>query len=811
MALNPLGLVPLTVVVALAAAVFLVTVDESWDRAATRYARRLFGRYVSESPDRSRLLRAAFVPQTYRAYASRTYLYVGVASLGGAIVGAYLFGAILLFIPAIVDLLMGLPNDMVAALRIRGFELVLAPNQTLFIVAFGGVFGGITAALGTYVFRWERLKSRAAVRQRNVEEGLPRAVAFMYALSRGGVAFPDALRTFSENDEIYGENAREATVAVREMDLFGRDMITAIRRMAARTPSEEFKTFSENLASVLQSGQRLSAFLRNQYERYQEEAADRQEEILEHLATIAEAYVTVLVAGVLFLITILLVFGLTTTDTLGFIQLLGYVMVPLANVGFMVYLAQKLESLGIAANHTTSVLDSTETRSPDRSVTHDGVPQTDGGVSASSREGLSQLAVYDGFARSRRLLRSPLQTLLWNPARILYVTVPIALLSVLLRAPPAFETSVVNVRLLDDVLVQAALLVLGSFAITRTIYAYRVRRIEAATPEFLERLASLNEAGMTLVESLERLRGSDVGALSPEVERIWADVRMGSNLDDALVRFGRRVRTTSITRVVTLVTNAMRASGSLGPVLRIAATQARADQRLRRRRRQQMLSYLVVIYVSFMVFLIIIVAVQEVLVPALPSHVPTPSAEETSRLGVNADQFARFGSVDKAAYTLAFFHTALVHAVFSGFIGGMLGEGTLRDGAKHAAVLLGVAYVAFLLLSSPVASITMDGPAAGAESVTVESASLSEGGYVVLYLDDRDGPVVGQSAYLGPGTHRNVEIQVDRELPDGHTLVAVAYQDSDGDRALTLGTDADQPYPAPGQSDVVRVPTEIGG
>jgi len=69
--------------------------------------------------------------------------------------------------------------------------------------------------------------------------------------------------------------------------------------------------------------------------------------------------------------------------------------------------------------------------------------------------------------------------------------------------------------------------------------------------------------------------------------------------------------------------------------------------------------------------------------------------------------------------------------------------------------------------------------------VTVESASLSEGGYVVLYLDDRDGPVVGQSAYLGPGTHRNVEIQVDRELPDGHTLVAVAYQDSDGDRALT--------------------------
>jgi len=506
--------------------------------------------------------------------------------------------------------------------------------------------------------------------------------------------------------------------------------------------------------------------------------------------------VTVLVAGVLFLITILLVFGLTTTDTLRFIQLLGYVMVPLANVGFMVYLAQKLESLGIAANHTTSVLDSTETRSPDRSVTHDGVPQTDGGVSASSREGLSQLAVYDGFARSRRLLRSPLQTLLWNPARILYVTVPIALLSVLLRAPPAFRDQRRQRQAARRRPRPGRPFGPQGFAITRTIYAYRVRRIEAATPEFLERLASLNEAGMTLVESLERLRGSDVGALSPEVERIWADVRMGSNLDDALVRFGRRVRTTSITRVVTLVTNAMRASGSLGPVLRIAATQARADQRLRRRRRQQMLSYLVVIYVSFMVFLIIIVAVQEVLVPALPSHVPRPRPRRPVGWGSTPTSSPGSAASTRQPIRSPFSPRRSSTPSFRDSSAGCsVGDAPRRRETRGRPARRRLRRVPAALLARRVDN---DGrPAAGAESVTVESASLSEGGYVVLYLDDRDGPVVGQSAYLGPGTHRNVEIQVDRELPDGHTLVAVAYQDSDGDRALTLGTDADQPLPGP--------------
>jgi flagellar protein FlaJ len=810
MSLNPLGLVPLLVPSAVVGVVFLTTYDESWDRTATRYARRLFGRYVPESDERAGLLRAAYVEQTYRTYASRTFLYAGMASVAGAVTGAYLVGGFLLFVPTFVALLLGLPDSMVGGLGLRGFELELRATQTLGIAAVGGVVGGAGAAVSVYVMRWELLQSRAEARQRNVDEGLARTVAFMYALSRGGVSVPETLRTLGDNDEIYGESAREVNVAVREMDLFGRDMITAIRRMARRTPSEEFKTFSENLASVLQSGQSLSAFLRNQYDRYQEEAADRQEEILEHLATIAEAYVTVLVAAVLFLITILLVFGLTTTDTLWLIQLLGYLMVPLANAGFMVYLSRKLQVLGITANHTTSVLESVDTRSPDRPVPVDAAARADGGYAAPGHDGVTQLAFYDRLQRLVRVARSPVQTVLWHPTRILYVTIPVAVAYVALRAPAAFETSVVNVRVLDDVLVQAALFVLGSFAIARAIYSRRVRKIEAATPEFLERLASLNEAGMTLVESLDRLRGSDVGVLSPEVERIWTDVTMGSNLDDALVRFGRRVPTTSITRVVTLVTNAMQASGSLGPVLRIAATQARADQRMRRRRRQQMLSYLVVIYVAFLVFLIIIVTVQEVLVPALPSHVPTPPQD--NRLGVNVDQFARFGSVDKAAYTLAFFHTALIHAVLSGFAGGLLGEGSLRDGAKHAAILLGVAYVAFLLLSSPVASITMDDPAAGTQFVTIDSASLSEGGYVVVHDSDRNGAVVGQSEYLAPGTHRNVRIRVDGELRDGAPLVAVAYRDTNGDETLTLaepGTDG--AYPAPGRDEVVTVPVTVGG
>ena len=811
MALNPLGLAPLGIVVAIFLVAVVTSTSDDFDRRLTRVGRRLFGRYIKPSEERERQLEAAYIGTSYRGYAARTYLFTAMAAVAGSIAGAYAVGGFLLLMPTIIDLLMGLPRTMVNVLGIRGFELILSPDQTLLILVVSGIVaGGVTAGL-TYLMRLELPKNRAGVRQRNIDAGMPRTIAFMYALSRGGTSFPEVMRILARNEDIYGENSREFGVAVREMNLFGRDMISGIERMNRRTPSERFKTFSENLSSVLQSGQSLSTFLHNQYERHHEEAAERQEDLLETLATIAEGYVTIFVAGVLFLITILLVFGLTTTDTLGFLRLLAYLAIPLANLGVMVYLSQKLSSLGIGDSGTSKALQRHETATIGRPTGSQGPREVaDGGVVSGGGTNWDRLRLHDRLRAVRQLFQSPVRTLVWYPYRILYITIPLAVVLLLARAPAAFQTSAVNLRLLDDFVIQSLLLVLGSYAIFRTIYMWRISRIEAATPELLERLASLNEAGMTFVESIRRVRGSDIGVLSPEVEHIWNDISMGANVDDALVRFGRRIRTTSISRVVTLLTNAIHASGELGPVLRIASEQARSDYRLRRRRRQQMLTYLVVIYISFFVFLVIIVAVQQVLVPSLPSTVPTPPS--TNRLGVDTTQFARLGQVDKAAYTLVFFHTALAQAVLTGFIGGQLGEGSLRDGVKHAAVLLGIAYLAFIVLSSPVASMTVQNPGPADGQLTVDSASLSGGGFVVVHDGDRNAEVIGVSGHLAPGTHDEVTIELDNP-PSSSDITLVAHQDTDGNQQFGYDFErqgeTDQPYAASGDSEVVSVEVDL--
>ncbi|MFC6722566.1 type II secretion system F family protein [Halobacteriaceae bacterium SHR40] len=811
--MNPIWALPPLLPVLITGVYLVAKSNERLDRSLNRIARVLFGQFVSENSERERRLEAAYINTTYRTYAAKTLLFTLLAFAAGVVAGGYLVAGVLAVFEPLVRALAGLPRTITRPFGIRpDYIFVISSQARLFVIVAGGFVIGIVSALLAYVFRWQLPASTATVRSRGIEEGLPRTAAFMYALSRGGMEFPEILRTLARNRDVYGEAANEMSVTVREMDLFGRDMITALRRMASRTPSEQFKTFAENTTSVLQSGSDLPVFFSDQYERFRDEQEERQEEILELLATIAEAYVTVLVAGMLFLITILLVFGLLIADTLMFLMLLIYLMIPLGNAGFALILQQKLDELGIAEKSGANLLSHLTVSTPVRASPSTDSHRPDGGLQ-NEQDNRRMLELYDRVSRLKRFLRNPLRVFLWNPTKLLWVTVPVALVVFLFRLPTAFQAEGIAIRTFDDLVIQSSLFVLVAYAIVREYYKRRIDRIEAATPEFLQRLASLNEAGMSVVEGLDRLRESDLGILSPEIDRIWRDIQFGSNVDDSLVRFGRRVRTLAVTRVVTLLANAMRASGDLGPVLRVAAEQARAEVKLKRQRSQKMMTYLVVIYVSFFVFLVIVMAVNEVLIPSLPEAVPTPDDDAAARIPGGASAFSQLGNVNKAAYSLVFFHAAIIQALFAGFIAGQLGEGSVRDGAKHAAVMVTIGYVLFLLLSSPVASIAIADTDTDGRNFEVQEVSLSEGGYVAIYDSDGvEGELLGYSEYLAPGTHSNLNIALQEgSISRDQSIRIVTHQETNGNDRFDFrpgGNQADQPYPSLGQADQPGVEVE---
>jgi len=277
------------------------------------------------------------------------------------------------------------------------------------------------------------------------------------------------------------------------------------------------------------------------------------------------------------------------------------------------------------------------------------------------------------------------------------VTFPLAVFLIGIRIPSLLSDGTLTVGEMDDLFIQSLLFLSGTFAIAYEIHTRRIDAIERTIPDFLDRLASLNEAGMTVVESIRRVRGTELGPLDDELDIVWHDIQWGADVETALKRFESRIRTKSVSRVITLMTEAMKASGNLGTVLRIAANQAKADRRLKRDRRQEMLTYLVVVYVAFFVFLFIVGVLNEVLIPSLPDSSVAASSTgspETNPVPV----VGQLGELDEAAYQRLFLHTAVIQGACSGLIGGQLSGGDIRNGAKHVTILVALGYASFLVL-----------------------------------------------------------------------------------------------------------------
>ncbi|WP_255149645.1 type II secretion system F family protein [Halorarius halobius] len=678
--------VPLGLALLLLAALAVTTVSSWLDRIATRLSWALFGRLEFDDRRRERSLRGAGIGTPYRVYAAKTNLFTLVGALSGAVLGIYVGAAVISVVEtteagtSLVETAAGVVPDWAASAE---------PGYFTVLVLASALFGLLTAAL-MYAIRWQVPSIRANTRQRQIEAGMPRTIAFVYALSRGGMAFPDVMRTLDRNRGVFGTAADEMGVGVRNIDLFGDDLVTAVRDLAQRTPSDQFQKFTENLSSVLQSGQDLSTFLRDEYERYSEAAEDQQRRILDLLATTAEVYVTVVVAGMLFLLTILLIIGLTSGGMLLVLQILTYAVLPATNVLFIAYLTEITQPLRASKDTLEEETPGAGDRPGDgvEPVRADGA----GVLSERSLRNRDRLHAYRRLKGLLSTLSNPFEALISEPTLLLYATVPLAVGFVAVRVQAMLSAGAFSVGAFDDVLVQATLFVLGTFAVVYEIQRRRLERLEDAVPDLLERLASLNEAGVAVVSSFDRVRESDVGALDEEVERIWRDIQWGATVTDALERFESRVRTPSVTRTVTLITNALRASNEIGPVLRIAAEQARNDRRLKEQRNQEMFTYVLVIYVAFLVFLVVIAAINFILIPALPTG--------GSGLGASVPGSITVSEAEIRAYRLAFFHAGLVQAMLSGLVGGQMSGGSIKDGAKHASILLGVAYLALLYAQS---------------------------------------------------------------------------------------------------------------
>jgi len=495
-------------------------------------------------------------------------------------------------------------------------------------------------------------------------------------MRRGGAELLTIFRSLSESSAIYGQSAYEFRQVVRDCDLFGMDQVSAIKSLIETTPSQKLREFLQDMISIVESGGILADFLSDRVKLYQDEAKFEQTQFLAFLALIAEVYVTVFIAGPLFLIVIMVVMGMLGASAILELSLMGYAVLPIGSIIFIIL----IDTISLKDEDIIRYVKAIWLHQfPDVRI-----------IPTKGEESLfSTLLKYDRVRSLKDWVRHPLHGFIEKPVRSFYISVPVAaifLIFVLYNAPWWLETEKL-IASIDDYLVMTLLIVMIPYAIFYETWSRRLRGIERIIPDFLDRMAGINEVGITVAQSIGILVSANLGLLSYEIKRIHRDLSWGANFSDALIRFEERVRTGLIARSVTLITKASTMNSSIADVLHIAATDARISEYLKRERFSEMFIYTAIVYMSFFVFIFVIGVISTQFLSVL-ANVATEGLSMAGPL-------ANLGNLSLETIDRILYHTCLVQAFFSGLIAGLMGESSIKSGVKHAAILIIIAMIAF--------------------------------------------------------------------------------------------------------------------
>jgi flagellar protein FlaJ len=296
-----------------------------------RFCFNLLGKWVKTKREDYAALRNDLISARFK---TPFEVYLSTAYVSSIIVG-FSFAIVI----GIVSWVFQLPNlikykgavpEIVAGLS--AYSLVIG---TIFITIFSLlVFGGLT-----YLAFILYPGLEAGNRRRNIDASLPYAINYITSMSTAGITPAEVFRLLGSST-IYGQSAVEARYISREIDIFGRDLIDALRLVSSSTPSRRMKEFLQGTMASVSSGGNITDYFRTKAEQYSLENRQTQKMFLETLGLVSESYVTAMVAGTLFLIILQSIMSVLSGDNRPmFLYAVIYVMIPLGSIMFVIMIS----------------------------------------------------------------------------------------------------------------------------------------------------------------------------------------------------------------------------------------------------------------------------------------------------------------------------------------------------------------------------------------------------------------------------------------------------------------------------------------
>ena len=226
-----------------------------------------------------------------------------------------------------------------AAVPVTLFFVSNIPLESVLLFGFGGaLFACAFSVIGFYMYP----VYYADKHKRDLEDELPFTTGYMAILANAGVAPEKIFYSLSNLDQPLAASV-EAKEVVKNINLFGLDVISALEKVSSRTPSEKFRDTLEGIISAIHTGGNLGGFLREKFRTAMKLKKMNLKKYSDNLSVLSEVYVALLLTGPLLLVIMVSVMsvlgggvGMFSPDLL--LSLLTYLLIPVCAVIFLIIL-----------------------------------------------------------------------------------------------------------------------------------------------------------------------------------------------------------------------------------------------------------------------------------------------------------------------------------------------------------------------------------------------------------------------------------------------------------------------------------------
>ena len=233
------------------------------------------------------------------------------------------------------SLIAGISGAVFALIVAQFINIQPASLSILLPVLAGFMLFGITFGILQVI-----PKIRVTNRSSKLVEEIPHFIGYMSTLATSGLTLEGIFKAIAK-EETEEDIVKDARFIVRNIDILGMDLISAIKDLIHRTPTGPYSELLEGAVVTVQSGGDLKEYFNATAKVQLEEKKMLMQKTTESLGSVAEIYTILLIVFPLLAVIMLSIMGIMSPSLAGFdlitlMNILTFAVIPLSGVLMLV-------------------------------------------------------------------------------------------------------------------------------------------------------------------------------------------------------------------------------------------------------------------------------------------------------------------------------------------------------------------------------------------------------------------------------------------------------------------------------------------